>query len=278
MGDTGVFNTFVPVPATHSVWITHAPSVESWVWQHTHWWTRKAGLCTPASPLLMSSKCSFVLFVSNLGLSRHCILPGVLLLFLIDRVEKTKPNHSTFLLRSCSVFFIQIRWQRLISSWRGYCWHLLTSCPHSDRLLPGRTLVTLRFLIDCPSGFTFHFSLAFLGFSSIFLGFLFHLAEVYFRFYYCFAETALCRNSNVLICMLKSLFHQTVEADVSLIAAPLKITPSSSLGFQDFRIGCATLDSCQMSLGVVHPLWHLKWICHSITAWVLFLRYKPRLS
>lgn len=57
-------------------------------------------------------------------------------------------------------------------------------------------------LIDCPSGFTFHFSLAFLGFSSIFLGFLFHLAEVYSRFYYCFADTALCRNTNVLICML----------------------------------------------------------------------------
>lgn len=133
-------------------------------------------------------------------------------------------------------------------------------------------------LIDCSSGFTFHFSLAFLGFSSIFLGFLFHLAEVYSRFYYCFAETALCRNSNVLICMLKPLFHQMVEADVSLITAPLKITPSSSLGFQDFCIGCATLDSCQMSPRVVHPLWHLKWICHSIMAWVLFLRYKPRLS
>lgn len=138
-------------------------------------------------------------------------------------------------------------------------------------------------LIDCPSGFTFHFSMAFLGFSSIFLGFLFHLAEVYSRSYYCFAETALCGNTNALICMLARCApeisfpsnrrswcesdYRPIEDDAFLLQA-----------FQEFRIVCAALDSCQLSPRVVHPLWHLEWICHSITAQVLFLRYKPRLG
>lgn len=85
-------------------------------------------------------------------------------------------------------------------------------------------------LIDCPSGFTFHFSMAFLGFSSIFLGFFFIwlkyildliivlqkplFAETLMRLYVCWQGAR-----------RKSLFHQTVEADASLITGPLKMTP-----------------------------------------------------
>lgn len=56
---------------------------------------------------------------------------------------------------------------------------------------------------DSLSGFSFHFSLDFFDSFSIFLGFLFHLAEVYSQFYCCFAENILCRDINVLIWVLE---------------------------------------------------------------------------
>lgn len=73
-----------------------------------------------------------------------CFTRCPLSFFLADR---EKPYASNFLLRSCSVLFIQIRWQKLFSSWRGYFWHLLTSCPHSDPLPPCHKLLTLRFYL-----------------------------------------------------------------------------------------------------------------------------------
>ena len=59
------------------------------------------------------------------------------------------------------------------------------------------------------SGFSFHFSLDFLDPFSIFLGFLFHLAEVYSQFYCCFGETILCRNVSVLVWMLSECIIET---------------------------------------------------------------------
>lgn len=54
-----------------------------------------------------------------------------------------------------------------------------------------------------PSGFNFHFSLDFLDFFSIFLGFLFHLTQIYSQFYCCFAENIFFRNISVLyVCCL----------------------------------------------------------------------------
>ena len=113
--------------------------------------------------------------------------------------QQRKIYALVFPLRGCSFFIIQMRWQSHLPSWRCYFWHLSTSCSHLDWLLFAAHLSSCDFILFI-SGFSFHSSLDFLDPFSIFLGFLFHFAEVYSQFYCCFAETILCRNVSVLIC------------------------------------------------------------------------------
>lgn len=106
-----------------------------------------------------------------------------------------------FPLRGCRFCITQMRWQSRPPSWRCYFWHLSTPCSHLDWLLSA-VLLSFCDFISFPSRFSFHFSLDFLDPFSIFLGFLFHLAEVYSQFDCCFAEIILGRNVSVLICLL----------------------------------------------------------------------------
>lgn len=64
-------------------------------------------------------------------------------LFLLT--DKEKKIYAFTLILKSSFLIIWIKWQHLLSSWRGYFWHLLTFCPHLDWLRFWCILVIQRF-------------------------------------------------------------------------------------------------------------------------------------
>lgn len=201
MGDIGVLNTSVSKPATFSLDFTCSLCRILGLAAHTLKGTQSRSLYSgyPFAHVQQMLFCLVCIRPRPLQALRFTRCPFTLS-YRWRGENKTKPLHLPIKKLQCLL-------QTNSMTEADFLLKRLFLAP-LDFLSPFRPIASWppgchpEILIDCPSGFTFHFSLAFLGFSSIFPGFLFHLAEVYSRSYYCFAETALCGNTNVLICML----------------------------------------------------------------------------
>ena len=111
-------------------------------------------------PLFISNESCFLVSVSNSSLSRHYVLQGSLYYFLL--IEKTKPCLRLPIKKSQCLLHTNPMTEAVLLSKRLFLAPL-------DFLSPFGLIASLprachsEILLDCPSGFIFHFPLGFPG-------------------------------------------------------------------------------------------------------------------